>query len=104
MIKRLDEEDELILEQRRQREADALEARQRQLVAKLASEKRHLSNTSAVPIVAVKRKRLITDPNRTNTTDDPATEASHINLEKNDSIKQNNLASLLGGYGSDSSS
>ena len=54
MLKRLDDEDELALETKRERETKELEDRQRQLVAKVASEKRKLSNISTLPILAIK--------------------------------------------------
>ena len=103
ILKRLDEKDELILEETRQREANALEDRQRQLVAKVASEKRQLSKSSPIPILAIKRKRLTTQPNSASTTIGTATSPSSDDQPKKDRSHTNHLASLLGGYGSDSS-
>ena len=104
MLLRLDEEDELFLEEKRQREADELEARQRQLVAKVASDKRHLLKTSTMPLLAIKRKRSIsTNPNII-TAVGPAISKSCDDLPKTDNTITHNLASLLGGYSSDSSS
>jgi Saf4/Yju2 protein len=102
MLKRLDEDDELFLEEKRRREADEFESRQRQLVAKISSEKRHLPNTSTLPILAIKRKRLITESNST-TGSTAATITSSNDQSNHDSTNTNNLSSLLGGYESDSS-
>ena len=104
MLKRLDDEDELALETKRERETKELEDRQRQLVAKVASEKRKLSNISTLPILAIKRKRVIADPHSAPTVGTAASSFSHEQQARNDSANTSNFASLLGGYGSDSSS
>jgi hypothetical protein len=86
-IRRLDEQDEKLSEERRKAEAALMEERQRELLQKPAAAKK-----PTMPVITVKRKRPVADTN--------ATKA------KSEAPVSNNggLAGLMGGYGSDSDS
>jgi len=87
-IKRLDDEDERRLEEQRQRQAAAIAARQKELEAK---------QKPVVPSLVLKKKRRRTDhADGDNNNKKPAAAAAPAPAAAG-------LASLLGGYGSDSS-
>jgi RNase P subunit RPR2 len=95
---RLNEQDELFLEMKRQKEAADLEYRQRQLAAKVISQQRVGSST--IPMVAIKRKRIVdTSTESTDTLNNKQTKPS---ATTGTDTKVDGLASLLGGYDSDS--
>jgi Saf4/Yju2 protein len=87
-IRRLDEEDEMRLEEHRRQETAALQERQLQLAAKAMASKR-----PALAVLKVKRKRVTVDG-----------EGSNQEKAAKTVPAGGGLASLLGGYGSDSSS
>ena len=114
MLKRLDEQDELLLEEKRRREAEELEYRQQQVAVQVTSsaKQRHGSNPDTasmlLPILAVKRKRMDTSCTTTTAAATPTTTIITTTdilptLKVDPTDAKHNLASLLGGYGSDSS-
>jgi Saf4/Yju2 protein len=91
---RLEEQDEIRLEQKRQQSRMDMEYRQQQAAAQASSK---VANTTR-PILNIKRRRI---SENTNITEKEIIEADH--KETKPSNPQSALASLLGGYSSDSS-
>jgi hypothetical protein len=101
ILKRLDETDEALAEeQRKQQAAEAFRKRQEQLEAAVSLQKKSSTSISAMPVVKLKRKANHT--NITNATAD--TNSSEYTKKSKVSDSTPILASLLGGYGSSSSS
>jgi len=96
-IKRLEDEDEALLEKQRKRQAAILERQQAELASKVAASK----VKPMVPLIKVKRKRVLDAPKSIK-------QAKQMPVEKtsNDTEDEaeSGLGGLLGGYGSDSDS
>jgi len=103
MIKRLGEEDERRLEEQREKEIQRFEERQRE-VSKTATAPSS-QKIGAFPVIKVKRKRPI---NAESNTTQPQNRTEGSKKSKSEIAPNNSgaggLASLLGGYGSDSDS
>jgi RNase P subunit RPR2 len=105
IVRRLDEQDEWLLEEKRRQQADALELRQRQVAAKVASDHPPRQVPSKLPMAVIKRKRIdIASPTKNTQKDVVHTSTPTGNSNKHPKMDDRNLSSLLGGYGSDSSS
>ena len=98
-IRRLGEEDELRLEEQRKREAALVAERQRELANKANNHHKNTNNNnntstkpSFAPVIKIKRKLA------------PAKNEGPPKKTKEEVSKQGGLATLLGGYGSDSES
>jgi hypothetical protein len=96
-IKRLEDEDEALLEKQRKRQAAILERQQAELVSKVAASR----VKPMVPLIKVKRKRVADMPK-------PMKQAKSMPVGKTsddtEDEAESGLGGLLGGYGSDSDS
>lgn len=104
-VKRLDEEDEKRVEEKRKQDIAQLEARQKDAMAKASSAG---ATQRVVPIVKVKRRRPVAAAGKMDSNDNAtkkAKPAPTVSTAKDSpGASGGGLAGLLGGYGSDSDS
>jgi Saf4/Yju2 protein len=105
-IKRLDEDDERQVEERRKRDVEALEERQRQLEATRPTNSYQTASTLPHLTIVKKRKRVIDAPSKCAVVQGPFAQTTTTVLAATaaqPSLGNGALADLLGGYSSDDS-
>lgn len=102
-IRRLDEEDERRIEERRRKDAKLLEKQLNDMASMTRVTETKRKNL-AVPIIKAKRKRVVPNGQGDATEKPKSEETKEVGPAKDESSNGGGLGALLGGYGSDSDS